>query len=389
MKFKFLLEKKFRAGDLYRLREWSQLDSDQKESLAGLQDESEVYGVFEPQARSTPIARKVAYREVALLYFHLQHSNKLPHYLIFPRDEKINETIAALLLDGIIEIEWEGKFVSGLDAMMAIYDDDIINEGHPQTYLSQLSYRAIRYAWTLNDHDERSMASRLYAFNTVPWDASMKTMFHEKHNVNDFLFSSIDDDTMNTLNEQWHSTVTEKKEWLSWNRKAMKTPIEPQSPHIYKLYVSPLINDVPAVLARCLPAINTSDAVSFKIGNTLRGLLRPDKMVVYFYSKESLIQMARVLKESLKDFPSQGVPFSSQLDDDGLLSWGQDPGDEGKPIFETGSWRTVISDKLAAMLAHVKKNKLRWPQAIAYIEATMQTKGIDIRNWEPPHEFNN
>lgn len=388
MKFQFLLEKKFRAGDLYRLKEWSQLDSDQKESLAGLQDESEVYGVFEPVKRSNHVASKVAYREVALLYFHLQQSNKLPHYLIFSRDKKVNETVAALLLDGIIEIEWEGKFVSGADAMMAIYDDNVINEAHLQTYLSQLSYKAMRYVWTLNDQDERSIASRLYAFNTIPWDASMKMTFYEKHNVKDFLFSSVDDDTMNTLNEGWHSTVTEKREWLSWSRKATKNLVDSQWPHIYKLYVSPFMKDVPAVLARCVSAINVSDAASFKIGNTLQGLLRPDKMVVYFYSKESLIRMARLLMQSLRGFGSQGVPFSSQLDDIGLLSWGQDPGD-AEHILESGSWRTLISDKLAAILVQAKKDKLRWPQAIAYVEATMQTKGIDIRNWEPSDQFNN
>ena len=389
MKFQFLPERKFRAGNLYRLKEWSQLNDQQKESLAGLQDEAEVYGVFEPVTRSGNVPSKVAYREVTLLYFHLQHSNKLPHYLVFPRDQKINETVAALVLDGVLEVEWKGKFVSGADALAALCDGDIINEAHLPTYLSRLSYKAIHYAWTLSDQDERSIASRLYAFNTIPWDASMKMMFYEKHNVKDFLFSSIDDDTMNTLSEEWHSMVTEKKEWLSWNRKATKTLIDPQSPHIYKLYVSPLLNDVPAVLARCVPAVNTSDAVSFKMGNTLQGLLRPDKMVMYFYSKESLIKMARVLKESLKGFPCQGVPFSSQLDDDGLLSWGQDPGHEGQHIFENGSWRTVISEKLAAILVQAKKDQVKWPQAIAYIEATMQTRGIDIRNWEPTSQFNN
>jgi hypothetical protein len=52
-----------------------------------------------------------------------------------------------------------------------------------------------------------------------------------------------------------------------------------------------------------------------------------------------------------------------------------------------GSWRTVISDKLAALLAQAKENKLSWDRTIAYIEATMQSKGIDIRNWDPTYQF--
>src|SRR5689334_10515803 len=266
MKFQFLLERKFRAGGLYRLIEWSRLESHLKEALTGLQDESEVFGVFEPVTRSANLPSKVAYREIALLYFHLQHNSNLPHYLIFSGDQKINETIAGLLLDGIIEIEWQGKFVSGPGSLPAIYDSSGSDEPVP-TYLSQLSLRAIHYAWMLNAANERSLASRLYTFNTVPWDANMKKTFHDKHSVRDFLFSSVDDNTMNGLNNKWNATNTEKKEWLSWNRKVTRNLKDVQSPRIYKLYISPLINDLPLVLSRFVSVVNGSDAISFKIGN--------------------------------------------------------------------------------------------------------------------------
>ena len=385
MKLHFLLDKKFRAANLYRLKEWNQLDSHQKESLSHLQDESEVYGVFQPVIPSQNVFNKVAYREIALLYFHLQHANKLPHYLIFSGEQKINETIAAMLLDGIIEIEWAGKFVSGPHALPAIYDDDVMSETHLRTYLSRLSYKAIYYAWMLNDADERSIASRLYTFNTVPWDTSMKTTFLKKNSVQEFLFSGTDDNAINTLTERWHSTITEKNEWLSWSRKMPENFIDDPSQGIFKLYISPVVNDLPGVLLKSVPIIDASDAVSFKIGNTLPGLLRPDKMVVYFYSKESLFKTAGTLIDVLKHYAAQGVPFSVQLDDNGLLSWGEDP-PEGQQNLD-GSWRTVISDKLAALLAQAKENKLSWDRTIAYIEATMQSKGIDIRNWDPTYQF--
>jgi len=389
MKFQSLLEKKFRACNLYILKEWSQLDDRQKESLAGMQDESEVYGVFEPVTTSKGLAPKVAYQKVALLYFHLQQNNKLPHYLIFSGDQKINETIAGLLLDGIIEIEWQGEFVSGPGALAAIYNEDAVGEAQLSNHLSRLSYKAIYYAWMLNDADERSVAGSLYAFNTTPWDSSMKMRFYDKHNVKDFLFSCTNGDVLNTLNEKWHATVTEKKVWLSWSRQGTENFENVESPRIYKLYISPLIHDVPGVLARCVPVINSSDAVSFKIGNTLQELLRPDKMVVYFYSKESLFKTAAVLRELLGVDNAQGVPFSSQLDDRGLLSWAEEPADEGLHSFASHSWRTMICDKLAAILVQAKENKLSWSRAIAYIEATMQAKGLDIRNWEPTYQFNN
>jgi hypothetical protein len=387
MKFHFLLNKKFRQGQVYQLTEWNKLNNDKKEALSALQDESEVYGIFEPIIPSKNFSYKVAYSDVALLFFHLQHSNKLPHYLIYRGDHKINETIAAMLLDGIIEVEWEGKFVSGPNALPAIYDDDTISETHLPTYLSQLSYKAIYYAWMLNHADERSIASHLYTYNTIPWDASMKLNFYKKHSVKEFLFSRIDDGSIKMINEQWQST--QNKDWLSWSRKTTEKFINDRSQGTCKLYISPLANDLPEVFLKSIPVINTSDAVSFKIGNTLQGLLRPDKMVVYFYSQGSLFKTAGILSNKLKGYVSQGVPFSAQLDDNGLLSYGEDPpDDEMQHGLESGSWRTVIGDKLAPILLQAKEAKMNWPRTITYIEATMQATGFDIRNWEPTHQFN-
>ena len=54
------------------------------------------------------------------------------------------------------------------------------------------------------------------------------------------------------------------------------------------------------------------------------------------------------------------------------------PDDEMQHGLESGSWRTVIGDKLASILIQVKENKMNWPRTIACIEATMQAKGLDI-----------
>jgi hypothetical protein len=378
MKFQSLLEKKFRQGQGYKLTEWNRLDNSKKESVASLPDESEVYGVFEPIISTQKSSYRVAYQQVALLYFHLQQSNKLPHYLMLPQDPKVNETIAALLLDGIIEIEWEGRFVSGPGALPVLYNDEMTGDAQLPTYLSQLSYKAIYYAWMLKDVNEKCTTARLYTFNTTPWDASLKMAFQKKNTVKEFLLSRIDHNALKTLNARWQPT--EKTEWLSWNRKVTEPLTDGQS-NVYKLYISPLINDLPEVLLECIPVIDSSDAISFKIGNTLQGLLRPDKMVVYFYSRDSLFTTAGILIQFLKGFAPQGVPFSAQLDDNGLLSWGKDPPGDG-------SWRTAVSEKLAAILQHAKENQLNWPLTISYIDATMQSKGLDIRNWEPTYQFN-
>ena len=114
------------------------------------------------------------------------------------------------------------------------------------------------------------------------------------------------------------------------------------------------------------------------------GLLRPDKFVVYFYSLEDLMDAAGTLKEELKEYEAQGVPFTAQLDNDGMISWGIDPAEKDVlESFEGGSWRAGVTEKLAAAIVQAKADGLTNGEASEYILNKISLEGIDPHSWMP------
>ena len=391
MKCHFLLTEKFRQGPLYKLVEWNLLSQYQRVLLSGLHDEAEIYGVFEPVSISAELTFKVAYREVVMLYMHLQHFDKLPHYFIVSGTQNSNEVLARLLLDNIIEIEWAGNYVSGPLALPAIYGEAIFEEDKIPDHLSELSLKAIYYVWMLNETDLRSVSNRLYTFNTIPWDVSEKVAFKNKHTVKGFLFSKTDTSFTEAMEKQWKAFPDhDTNYWLSWDRSFTAKKIQRNSKYTYKLYISPLVNDLPEVFKRFIPVISASDAFHFKAGATIEGILRPDKLVAYFYTFEALMQTTAILQQELSDFHAHGVPFSAQSDANGLLSHGADPpSTDVLHSIEGGSWRTKIADQLALAILQAKKQQLNWQQTISFIRAVLLTAGIDSNHWMESRSVNN
>src|SRR6202035_3593470 len=97
MENNFLLKEKFRPGSMYYLVEWNQLNPEEQKTLTHLFDEADVYGIFQPAFTLPALTVKVAYREVALLYLHLQQSNRMPRYLIAYGEQRLHETIVQLV----------------------------------------------------------------------------------------------------------------------------------------------------------------------------------------------------------------------------------------------------------------------------------------------------
>jgi hypothetical protein len=372
---------------MYSLSEWNTLSQIQKELLSGLNDETAIYGIFEPAADSSALTVKVAYREVAMLFLHFQHFNLLPHYFIISATQHSYQILTRLILDEIIQVEWKGIYVSGAAALPAIYGQQFLEEGYIPNYLSDLSLKAIYYAWTLEETDLRSIAGRLYTYNTIPWDASMKNAFENTQDVYTFLFSKMGKSSREKMQQQWYTVPgNEKGGWLSWRKNSRENVLNASSEQTYKLFISPLIHDVPEVFRHFVSSISDSEAFSFKAGGSLQGLLRPDKIVAYFYSQEALFKTAGLLQEKLEGFQPHGVPFSAQLDQKGILSHGTDP-PEADVLLSTegGSWRSFITDQLALAILQAKKSLLNWPQTMSLIRARLLTAGIDSYCWRQVH----
>ncbi len=380
MKTRLLINEEFRPGSLYKLAEWNNTNEFVKKLLTDLHNDPGLYGVFIPQKNLPGLTVKVAEKEIAMLYFHLQHSERLPHYFISSNTEKKNETLARLVLDGILEIKWKGKFVCNTEATSAVLGDYVFDDTAIPSFLSSVSIEAIHYVWQLPQQDLKSLAARLYSYNTLPWDAAMHDDFSAKHTVKEFLFGKNDAVLEKYLDKDWVPVSSSANAgWLSWARPAKYNSYFTQT---HKLFISPLIDDMPAAVAKAIPVINASDAINFKTGSHINGLLRPDKMVVYFTGEEPLLRTAALLEKELQGCRVQGVPFSLQLDSEGLLSYGVDPpAEEVLDAIEGGSWRTTITDKLAVAILHTKRERLSWQDSFAFIKAFLISDGIDPNRW--------
>jgi hypothetical protein len=154
----------------------------------------------------------------------------------------------------------------------------------------------------------------------------------------------------------------------------------------YKPFVSPRpehIRDAFHALVRALADLGGAD---FKVGQDAAGLLRPDKMVVYFASREQLDRAAAVVLARLDGCPAHGVPLTAGIDAAGLLSWGIDPPQNERALSWLGpeSWRLWLATKLADAMAFAKTCGTR--REIAdwqFARERVRRLGVDVERWTP------
>jgi hypothetical protein len=112
--------------------------------------------------------------------------------------------------------------------------------------------------------------------------------------------------------------------WLMWKSRHLRSLKQP-SEFFYKLYVSPGCEYIRDAFHATIEVLSDFEVPRFKVGKDVYGLLRPDKIVAYFWSLEELQEAANQLKRKLAACPAHGVPFTAEIADNGLLSWGIDP----------------------------------------------------------------
>lgn len=386
----FLLNGNFRSNPQYELIEWNRLSQSEQQALAGLSKDEEVFGLFRPIHADARLNYKVAYKEVALLYYTLQQQQMLPSYTRLQKQDEMNRNIARLVLEGILEVECQQGFVSGAAAHTEIYK--MQEPGKDQasaaisglSFLANLSLNALQYVVHLDKADIRGIASRLYTFNTIPVFAGKMTAVRSAEAIEQFLGFAKGAPYEWQLQQHWEKNTTSSgSKWLSWSRRGDSGSYS-KNDSIYKLYISPQWESLPKVFTYSLKILSASKAFSFKIGNDPHGLLRPDKMVAYFHQHEDLLAMAGILQPGLQDIPPHGVPFTAQLDEKGILSWGVDPpGCDVLENFEGGSWRARVTEKLAAAIIQAKATGLQRQDSLQYALHKISLEGIDTSTWTP------
>lgn len=381
IKVKFLLHSTFRSNPAFELIEQGNLNQQELHALADLSQDPEFFGVFRRKHTEAAGSAKLAYKEVALLFYFLRNAGELPQYFKSGYDDDVNLTMAKLILEGIFEIRVEQRFYSGSAAQHFIYEfqEQGPNRQHP---LLELSSGAIRYAVQLNEVDTASLASKLYAYNTAPLFFMPANALKTFKEVEAFLGIGENETLTRELLKNWNKHEPDAKySWISWSRKQNRRHDARLKP-TYKIYISPVLEELPAVFEKAVHVLTGSDAFSFKIGMNREGLLRPDKFVAYFTEFDHLMAAADQLGPVLKAHKAQGVPFTASLDDAGMLSWGMDSaGDEILKNREGGSWRAAVTEKLAASISLSKTEKLSQEESVDFVLKKMMLEGVDTTIW--------
>jgi hypothetical protein len=364
-----------RANPGYELVLLDRLGGAERE-LVGEVDE-DVYGVLRPRDGARLEAR-TASADTALLFMTLADPGPLPTYARARlAASELEAAIGRLVLDGVLELEHEGKFVSGAAAAAALLPER--SEGG-RGRIGALSMAALRYGQELGPLEEPLVAMRMYLYGRLPVSPALRRRWPDEGAVAAWL--GIDrGGARAALAEGW-TEAPEPEDgpayWRSWRPRGAGS----RHGSNFKLYVSPGLDGLPDALAAVAEALRGAPGLSgFKIGRDAGGICRPDKLVVYFDRLDDLHEGATALRERLDGCPPHGVPFTAAIDRDGLLSWGSDPprAPGGEPA---GSWRLWIAERLAEYLARARREGGAlepWRFALERLGLA----GVDANTWAP------
>jgi hypothetical protein len=366
-------EARLRSNPQYELVVLDRLATAERDLIDG---DPDLYGVLRPYP-GTELTPRAVSAATALLFLTLNEPAPIPAYVRVRLGEDTEATIARLVLDGVLEIECAGDFVSGARA------GEILRLGTSdagQGRIGALSRAAGLYGQELavGGLPEDPLGLRLYSYGRRPVTASLAARLGEPAALEAHLGIDAAGPARAALDAHWVSTTApEPAYWRSW-RPRRSAHEDPTVHSFYKLYVSP---DLDTVGVACTVVATTlarmRGVTGFKVGGDLDGLCRPDKLVVYFERLDDLHAGAGVVRTRLDGCPAHGVPFTAAITRDGLLSFGADPpaSDEART-----SWRRWVSRRLAEYLVAGVGHPQPWQFALA----RLRLAGVDTDSWIPP-----
>lgn len=291
-----------------------------------------------------------------------------------------SEVVARLVLGGQVEVEVEGRPLSGSEAYGAVVDR---GPGRaPRGRTARLSLRALQFGQALSTRDVRFLARRLYWFNALPASSHHVRRLAVRSRLSRLLDSN---QVAAELSQVWGSPQQgpESRGWMTWRNPTLEGASN-RGDSLYKLYLSPWPEELVDTVFTAAPILARRGALAFKVASAPALSLRPDKFVVYFPGEEQLRAAATELRPALSGIRPHGVPFSEELDSDGLLSWGIDPPSIG-PAGSEGhgrSWRGWITEFLAKALIEARgkpESPAPWEVALA----RLSLRGIDDESFGP------
>jgi hypothetical protein len=251
----------------------------------------------------------------------------------------------------------------------------------------RLSEAAVAYAAALGSLDGAAVAGRLYEFGRLPVTDEWLSTVRAHGGVRGFLDVARIGPNTDAHARRWlfgDPAVTDRS-WLDWRRvESGRSGSRATRARraVYKLYVAPAPAALPGVLHDVGEVAARSRAFAFKVAASAALLLRPDKVVLHFRSRDALHATADTLRAALHGAPAQPVPFTAQLHPDGLLSWGMDP---PAPVqlgaTSYASWRQWLTARLGTYLAIAREAGAPAPTAVAL--RRLARDGVDVETWAP------
>ena len=357
-----LEEATFRANPQYVLVPLERLTDEERSAVDG--DDAEVYGLLRP-AEGSSLAPRSAKTDLALLVLTLREPGPLPAFAARALGVEAGETTRRLVLDGVLELERDGRFVSGPRALDA--STPVPGATGP---IGELSLAALRHAQSLAGLPEELLALRLYCFGRRPLTNALRRRLPDEDAVARFVGAP---------SHGWQEPETKPGgPWRMLRRRVATGSSRDGSS--FKLYVAPTLEGMPdafAAVSETLAGIAGCDG--FKVARDAGGMCRPDKLVAYFHRLEDLHTAASELAPRLAGLPAQPVPFTGSVDAAGLLAWGVDP---RASRDDRRSWRLWLAARLASYLVEAREHEDAvepWWFALERI----RLDGIDVDSWTP------
>ena len=350
---------RFRTSPSIELKRLGDLTPEQREPFLDLEKDPEFYGIL---IARPPLSMNV--KAVPRAIAELLESLRTP--------AEHDGDLTDLVLDGILEIESEEGFVSGADAPL---DFPALPPHDP------LSREALLYAQDLETRDVHALSAALYHFHRIPRTPFWTSRFADRETILSYL--GADRGALRALLEREWIASDPNPDWIYWRSRSRST--HAGGDVTYKLYISPRPECIRDVFATAVRVLSAFPGTPFKIGNGA-GMLRPDKFVAYFPTREVLNDAAAALRQELAGCDAHGVPFTAAIDDSGLLSWGIDPpkSDRALQWMPAESWRYWVVHRLAAAIAMAKGARTARavpPWQFAFERA--RRHGIDVATWTP------
>ncbi len=372
---------RLRANPAYELVLFDRLSAPEQQALEALGRDPEGYGVLRPRGEGALNLKSVT-RDIALLWLTLREPGPLPSYAARLMGDDCGRVVGQMILDGIFEIETEGQMLSG-PAALALPGGEQEETSQPGA-IAGLSRRALEYAAALEISDVLELSARLYTYNGVPATGRWRRRWPDTAAIEREL--GIEDGGWGALLPGWRR-VAWGDAWIAWSGGDVKSA---RDEAIFKLYVSPKCEELRAAFQEAAAAVAACHGVHLKIGASLFGLLRPDKMVGYFHGLADLQEAAAKILERLTGCSAQGVPFTAEIGGQGLLSWGVDPPRNQYAVswLERESWRARICNHLATALMQARISGCEDAgAACGFARERLRLEGIDVATWAPTREL--